>query len=263
MELPTDKIIAEKEHHIGWLIFNNPERRNAISLEMWQAIPVVLNDFESDPNIRVIVLKGAGGKAFVAGADISEFEKQRSTWEDVEHYDKQTQNAWKSLSTVSKPTIAMVRGFCVGGGVAIAISCDLRIASEDSQFAIPAAKLGLGYKYAGLKTLTDLVGPSFAKEVLFTARLFSSSEALTMGLVNRVTYNDELEKYTRDYCQTIARNAPLTVKAVKQIVREVVKPEGPDQELCARVVKGWFESEDYIEGRRAFMEKRRPVFQGR
>ncbi|MBF0276993.1 MAG: enoyl-CoA hydratase/isomerase family protein [SAR324 cluster bacterium] len=259
----TDKVIAEKEDHIGWLTFNNPERRNAISLEMWQAIPECISEFEADTQIRIIVLKGAGDKAFVAGADISEFEKQRSSKEKVEFYEQQTEAASKSLAEASKPTIAMIRGFCVGGGVGIALNCDMRIATENSQFAVPAAKLGLGYRYGGLKTLVDLVGPSFAKEIFYTARLFSASEALAMGLVNRVTANEHLEEYVRDYCKTISRNAPLTVKSVKKIVREIVSDQGPDLELCTHAVKECFDSEDYIEGRNAFMEKRFPVFQGR
>ncbi len=263
MQLSTTKVIAEKDDQIGWLTFNQPERRNALSVEMWQAIPAVIHEFEADPQIRIIVLKGAGNKAFVAGADISEFEKMRSSQENIEFYEQQTQAASESLSTALKPTIVMVRGFCVGGGLGIAIDCDMRIASEDSQFAVPAAKLGVGYKYGGLKTLVDLVGPSFAKEIFYTGRLFSASEALTMGLVNRVVPNDELENYVRDYCKTIARNAPITVKSVKQIVGEIVNDAGPDLDLCARVVKECFDSEDYIEGRRAFMEKRHPVFQGR
>ena len=178
MKLSTEKIVAEKDGHIGWLIFNNPERRNAVSLEMWEAIPQVIEAFDNDPEIRTIVLKGAGEKAFVAGADISEFEKVRSSRESTEIYEKAANAASKSISAASKPTIAMIRGFCVGGGLGIAINCDLRIASEGSQFAVPAAKLGVGYKENGLRTLVDLVGPSFTKEIFFTARLFSTNEAL-------------------------------------------------------------------------------------
>lgn len=263
MKLATEKIIAEKDEQIGWLIFNNPERRNAVSVDMWQAIPEVVRAYEADPQIRVIVLKGAGHKAFVAGADISEFEKQRASQESVDFYDQQTRMAWQSLSEVAKPTIAMINGFCVGGGAGIAVCCDIRIASEDSQFGIPAAKLGIGYRYSALKTVVDLVGPSFAKEILYTGRLFSANEALRMKLVNRVVPKNVIEDYTRDYCQIIANNAPLSIQAAKQIIAEIVKKEDSDMELCTQLVTQCFNSEDYIEGRRAFMEKRKPEFQGR
>lgn len=264
MQLSTEKIIVEKENHIGWLILNNPKRHNAVSLDMWQAIPEVLADFESDPDIRVIALKGAGHKAFAAGADISEFAEQRSSTESVAHYNQQADLAVQKLAACSKPTLAMVRGFCVGGGAGIALNCDLRLASEDSQFGIPAAKLGLGYQQRGLQKLVDVVGPAFAKEIFFTARLFSSQEAFGMGLVNRVVPNNVLADYVRDYCQTIAANAPLTIHAVKMIIAEITNPDKPiDHELCDRLVQECFDSQDYAEGRQAFMEKRKPVFQGR
>lgn len=262
MKRMTEKIIAQKEGMIGWLIFNNPERRNAVSVEMWQAIPQVIQDYEADPQIRVIVLKGAGTKAFVAGADISEFEKQRASQEAVDFYDRQTALAWQHLSDVAKPTIAMINGFCVGGGAGIAVCCDIRIASEDSQFGIPAAKLGIGYGYKALKTVVDLVGPSFAKDILYTGRLFSAGEALTMGLVNRVLPKNVIEAYTRNYCETIAGNAPLSIQTSKKIVAEIMKAEA-NVDLCNQWVAQCFNSADYIEGRRAFMEKRKPEFQGR
>ena len=264
MKLSTDKIIAEKDDHIGWLTFNQPEKRNAVSLEMWQAVPTVLADFEADPAIRVIVLKGAGNRAFVAGADISEFESVRDSAKNVEYYNQQSSLANKTLCTTNKPTIAMIRGVCVGGGVGITLNCDLRIASEDARFSVPAAKLGLGYGYGGLKQLVDMVGPAYAKEIFFTARLFSANEALAMGLINRVIPTNLLEAYVRDYCQTIAQNAPMTINAVKKIIAQIIDHDTPtDHEYCARLVQACFDSEDYIEGRRAFMEKRKPIFKGR
>lgn len=264
MELSTEKIVAKKEDQIGWLIFNNPKRRNAVSLDMWQAVPAVLDEFEADPNVRVIVLTGMGDKAFVAGADISEFEKSRNSAENVAYYNQQSGLANQRLYESKKPTIAMIRGVCVGGGVGIAINCDLRFASEDARFGIPAAKLGLGYGHGGLKQLTGLVGPAFVKEIFFTARLFSAGEALAMGLVNRLFSNETLERDVRDYCSAIAQNAPLTINAVKKIVAQITDHDQPtDLAYCDRLVQECFDSEDYIEGRRAFMEKRKPRFKGK
>jgi enoyl-CoA hydratase len=211
---PSERMIAEKDGAIGWMIFNNPERRNALSLDMWQAMPVILDEFERDPAIRVVVLKGAGDKAFVSGADISQFEKQRSSAESIAQYDKIAEAANAKLQECRKPVIAMIRGFCIGGGVGVALQCDLRIAADSSRFGVPAARLGLGYRWAGVKKLVDLVGPSFAKEIFFTARHFSAAEALTMGLINRAVPEAELESYVRSYCAMIAENAPLTMEAV-------------------------------------------------
>ncbi len=263
MMSPTERMIAEKDGAIGWMIFNNPERRNALSLDMWQAMPVILGEFERDAEVRVVVLKGAGDKAFVSGADISQFEKNRSSAESIAQYDKIAESAMGSLQRLRKPTIAMIRGFCIGGGLGVALQCDLRIAAETARFGIPAARLGLGYRWGGVKKLVDLVGPAFAKEIFFTARQFSAAEALAMGLVNRTLPEAELERYVRSYCAMIAENAPLTIEAVKGVVDELAKPGAQiDRARCEALVARCFDSQDYIEGRRAFMEKRKPVFAG-
>jgi enoyl-CoA hydratase/carnithine racemase len=262
--LVSSKMIFEKDGAIGRIIFNNPARHNAVSLDMWQAVGQIMGDFDSDPAIRVIVLSGAGGKAFVSGADISEFKEKRASAEAAEAYSKISEQARVALQETLKPTIAMIRGYCIGGGMATALACDIRIAAEGSKFGIPAAKLGLGYAYDGIKKLVDIVGPAYAREIFFTARQFTAEEALGMGLINRVVPDGELESYVDNYCATIAGNAPLTVRAAKQIVREALKDESRrDMELCKRVVAECFASEDYTEGRTAFMEKRRPVFKGR
>lgn len=263
MKLNTDKMIAEKEGHIGWITFNNPARRNAVSLEMWEALGVIVSDFQQDDNIRVIVLKGAGDKAFVSGADISEFEEKRNSPASEEEYAKKYALGSGMLYQLDKPLIAMIQGFCIGGGLAIALSADIRFATDDSKFGIPAAKLGLGYGYSGIKILSDLVGPSHAKDILFTARFMGAEEALRIGLINRILSRDELESTVRDYARMIANNAPLTVKTAKAAVREAIKdPEDRDLARIAKMVDECFDSKDYAEGRSAFMEKRKPVFIG-
>jgi len=260
----TDKMLSRKEGHVGYVIFNNPARRNAVSLEMWEATARILDDFGKDNDVRVVVLTGAGDKAFVSGADISRFENERANEEAIARYNQTVERANAAIYDYPKPTIAMIRGFCIGGGVGLALCCDLRICSDDSRFAIPAAKLGLGYPFHGLKKLVDVVGPSFAKEIFYTARQFDAEEARAMGLVNRVVKAAELEAYVKQYADTIGENAPMTIATTKFIIGEVVKDESKrDLAKCAAMVKKCFESDDYTEGRRAFMEKRTPVFTGR
>jgi enoyl-CoA hydratase/carnithine racemase len=259
----TDKLLSRKEAGVGIVTFNNPERLNAVSLEMWAATKSALDQFAADDEVRVVVLTGAGGKAFVSGADISKFGSERASPEAMRAYEVTTSATFDGIYEFPKPTIAMIRGYCMGGGLGLASCCDLRICSDDSRFAIPAAKLGLGYGYAGLKRLVDIVGPSFAKEIFYTARQFDAREALAMGLVNRVVPTAELESAVKAITDMICANAPLTIKAVKFTVGEVLKDEG--KRNVARVnemVDACFKSRDYVEGRTAFMEKRKPVFTG-
>jgi len=259
----SDKMLSRRDGHVGYVIFNNPERHNAVSLEMWAATSAILEEFAKDADVRVVVLTGAGGKAFVSGADISKFESERSNKENIDRYNVAVDKANTAVYEFPKPTIAMIRGYCIGGGVGLALCCDMRICSDNSKFGVPAAKLGLGYGYKGIKKLVDVVGPSFAKEIFYTARQFTAAEALTMGLVNRMLPEAELEKYVKDYAETISGNAPLTVDAVKYIVGETVKPESEQNlQKCADLVAQCFASKDYIEGRKAFMEKRKPAFTG-
>jgi len=262
--MATDKIQSKKDGGIGWLIFNNPEKLNAVSLEMSQAAGDVLEDFAADSAIRVIVLRGAGDKSFISGGDISTFEKERSTPESRANWEKIRSRARKLLATLEKPTIAMIRGYCLGGGMGWALGCDLRICSEDAQFGIPAAKLSIGYSANAIKNLIDLVGPSTAKEVLYTARRYTAEEALRLGLVNQVVPAAELEGYVRSYAETIANNAPLSILSSKTAVNELLKePSQRDMALVTRRVEAALSSQDHIEGRKAFLEKRKPIFTGK
>ena len=260
----TDKMLMTKDGAIGRMVFNNPARHNAVSLEMWEGAEAIIDDFARDPAIRVIAVSGAGGKAFVSGADISKFESERASEEAVKHYNVTTDRFHTKLAALTKPTIAMIRGYCIGGGVSLATGCDLRICSDNSRFGIPAARLSLGYGHKGIRKLMDLVGPASAKELFFTARQFTAQQALVMGLVNQVVPEAELEAFVDNYAKTIAENAPLTVTQVKRTVGELVKDAADrDIALTERLVAECFASEDYIEGRRAFMEKRKAQFRGR
>lgn len=264
MQLSTDKMQARRDGAIGWMIFNNPARRNAISLEMWEAIGQILGDYAADDSVRVVVMRGAGGKSFAAGADISQFAEQRNNAEAAERYSQISAGGRKALVGLGKPLIALIEGFCMGGGLGIAMHADMRMASDDSEFGIPAAKLGLGYHYSTLKPLVDLVGPSAAKLILFSGRRFKAEEALRMGLINQILPRAELEPAVVDLAGEIATNAPLTVEAVKATVGEIVKDRSDrDMGRIDRMIAACFDSQDYAEGRTAFMEKRKPVFTGR
>jgi enoyl-CoA hydratase/carnithine racemase len=262
--MASDKMLSRVSGAIGWMTFNNRARHNAVSLDMWAAAEVILRDFAADDAVRVVVLSGAGGKSFVSGADISKFEEERSNADAVAQYNKVTAGVFNQLATLHKPTIAMIGGYCLGGGLGVAVACDLRICSDTSQFGLPAARLGLGYSFDGLRRLVAAVGEAFAKEIVFTAERFDASRAAAMGLVNQVVPSTQLEAAVTAIAETIAANAPLTVTAMKRTIGEIAKdPDHRDIEMCREVAQACFDSEDYIEGRRAFMEKRKPVFVGR
>jgi enoyl-CoA hydratase/carnithine racemase len=265
IELTTTKIrAAVDEHGIGWVTFNNPARHNALSLEMWQGLADALERMQHDSAVRVAVMSGAGGKAFVSGADISEFGEKRATAAQKETYAETAGRANRALARFEKPLLAMIAGYCIGGGLATSLAADVRFASPDSKFGIPAAKLGLGYDYDGIAKLARLVGPSRARDILFSARTLDADEALRIGLIDfivpRETLNDEVVAYAR----RIAANAPLTIRAAKAAVA-VFERGGRSDEIAEvqRKVNACFDSDDYKEGRRAFMEKRPPRFNGK
>ena len=260
----TEKMLMRRDGAIGHMIFNQPEKRNAVSLEMWERAQEILDAFEADPEIRVVVLSGAGGKSFVSGADISEFESKRGTAEAQQHYNTQTAKVYERIERFPKPTIAMINGFCVGGGLNLACVCDIRICSDTLQIAMPAAKLALGYPFAAINRLKNIIGIANARHLMFTAQRVGAEDAYRMGFAQQLVAADDLEQIVTDYANTIAANAPLTVGAMKFIsVQTLADPADRDLDTCVSMVADCFASDDFKEGRRAFMEKRKPEFKGR
>ncbi len=263
-EATTEQVQAWLDGTTLHIRFNNPVRHNALSVDMWAAVPPLLRQARDDDRVRLVVFSGAGEKAFVSGADISQFEDMRAAREAVSRYEAMAEETLTGIHDFPKPTLACIRGWCIGGGVNVAIACDIRIAATDSVFSIPAARLGLGYRYSAMKNLVDLIGPGAAKDLFFTARRIDAAEAKSLGLVSRTCPPVELEALLAEYTKSLADNAPLTVAAGKAITREILKGS-PEQDLalCASLIRGCFESADYAEGRTAFMQKRKPVFTGR
>jgi enoyl-CoA hydratase len=258
------KILQSTADGVGVITFNNPEKRNAMSLDMWEGLGLALIELRDDPNVRVVILFGAGDKAFVSGADISQFEKTRHNAEASEEYSKKSAAQRALLADYPKPIIASIRGFCLGGGMQVAMSADIRIASDNSQFGIPAAKLGIAYGYDGLKHLVSLVGPSWARLIMYTGMRIDSAEALRIGLVDRVVPDAELWNATTEIARTISGNAPLAIKAAKITIAQVLKdPDKRDMDAIKAVSTACMDSEDFREGRQAFMAKRKPQFKGK
>ncbi len=258
------KILQGVADGVGVITFNNPEKRNAMSLDMWEGLGHALTELRDDSEVRVVILVGAGDKAFVSGADISQFEKTRHNAEAAEEYAKKSAAQRALLADYPKPTIACIRGFCLGGGMQVAMLSDIRLASDNSQFGIPAAKLGIAYGYDGLKHLVSLVGPSWARLIMYTGMRIDATEALRIGLVDRVLPDTELWGATMEIARTISGNAPLAIQAAKITIAQVLKDESKrDMDAIKAIGTACMDSEDFREGRRAFMEKRKPKFSGR
>ena len=263
-QLADGKILLDAADGIGTITFNNPEKRNAMSLAMWEALGEALTVLQDDPAVHVVLLSGAGGKAFVSGADISQFEKERHNAESSEIYARRSSAGRQVLASYAKPTIACITGFCIGGGLQLAMLADMRFAAEGSEFGIPAAKLGIAYGYDGLRNLVSLVGPSWARLLMFTGMRIGAAEALRIGLVERVLPAGEVLDAAMAVARTIAGNAPLAVKAAKFTIAQLLNdPDQRDMAAVAQIGADCMNSEDFREGRQAFMEKRAPRFTGR
>lgn len=263
-QFASGKMLADTESGVGLITFNQPEKRNAMSVEMWQGLSDILDEFAADDAIRAVVLTGAGHKAFVSGADISQFDAQRADASAQLEYDRLTSAGRAKLANFPKPVIARIRGFCLGGGLAIAMQADLRIAAVDSEFGIPAARLGIAYGFDMVQKLVQLVGPAHARMMLYTGQRIDAAEAQRIGLVNRVVADEELSDAVLEIARTLADNAPLSLLAMKRGVSESLRaPQERDMPALEAAIAACFDSQDYREGRTAFREKRSPKFEGR
>jgi enoyl-CoA hydratase/carnithine racemase len=257
------KVLVEKRGAAGWIVFDQPARKNAINGAMWRAIPPAMAQFDADPEVRCVVFRGAGTEAFAAGADISEFEKNRAERSSVSQYDDLLDRVLHAIQGSLKPSVAMIHGYCLGGGVEIALACDLRYCGQSAQFAIPAAKLGLAYNVEGHKRLIETVGHARAREIMFLGRRYNADEAFQMGLVHQVVPDTSLEYFVFETTKTLSENAPLAIANTKTIIEEYVKAKGaPDADRMRAAIERCAKSADYEEGRKAFMEKRKPKFTG-
>jgi enoyl-CoA hydratase len=258
------ELITRKESAVGWVIFSNPAKHNAVSHDMWTALPGAIAALDADPEVRLIVITGDGDKAFISGADISQFEQARGSAEAQAVYNQAVVDAYEAPVNCSKPVLAKIRGICMGGGLGLAAACDIRFAAEDAVFRMPAGRLGLGYNYTGIKRFTQILGAAGTADIFFSARTFSAADALGMGFVNRVLPLADFDREVAAYCRMVAENAPLTLAAAKFAIRQTgLDPEVRDLKQAAHMIEICFDSEDYREGRRAFMEKRTPKFTGK
>ena len=261
--MSVGKLVVEKRGAIGWIIFDQPAKRNAINATMWRGIAPAMTAFDADAEVRCVAFRGAGTEAFAAGADISEFESIRSNDAAVAGYDGLLDEVLHANQDSRKPSVAMIHGFCLGGGLEVALACDLRYCGRSAQLGIPAARLGLAYNIEGHKRLLETVGHAYAREIMFLGRRYNAEEAFHMGLVHKVLPDGELERFTSEVLGTLSENAPLAIANSKTTFEEYVKSDGaPDHAVMRRAIERCAASADYREGRSAFMEKRKPRFRG-
>jgi enoyl-CoA hydratase len=250
-----------KQGHVATIVFDNPAKFNAMNYDMWTGLPQRIQECVDDENIRLIVLTGAGDKAFVSGADISQFGERRNGGDADQAYNRATEAAYASVLDCPKPTLAKIRGICMGGGLGLALNCDVRMCSTDARFRMPAGRLGLGYAYAGVKRFTEIVGFAHTPDLFFSARIFGAEEARHMHLVQQVLAPDAFEAGVQAYIDQVCENAPMTLAAAKRALLELRKdPAQRDVALVQQMVQACFASQDYKEGRKAFAEKRKPDF---
>jgi enoyl-CoA hydratase len=256
-------LIIHRDGPIGRVVFSNPEKFNAMSYAMWAALPGALQDFDADPAIRLVVLEGAGDKAFVSGADISQFESQRTDAAAQARYNAAVEAAYQAPLRCSKPVVAKIRGVCMGGGLGLAAACDLRFCTDNSRFRMPAGRLGLGYGVAGVRRFLQVLGLQNTLDIFFSARVFDAGEALRMGFASRIEPVATFDAAVDAWCQSVAANAPLTLRALKLTANALIRePADRDMAAVEAAIAACYASDDYREGARAFMDKRKPAFKG-
>jgi enoyl-CoA hydratase/carnithine racemase len=258
------ELLLRREGAVATIVFSNLPKMNAVTYDMWCALPERIAELERDPEVRVIVIAGDGDRSFIAGADISQFETLRGTPDAQAEYNTAVERGYGAPMACAKPVIAKIRGICIGGGLGLAAACDIRICADDAVFRMPAARLGLGYSYGGVRRFMNVIGAANTADIFFSARKFDAAEALRMGFVSRVCTAAALDSEVSALCAMIAGNAPLTIAAAKFSIQQALKDPGErDVAVATRLVEECFASDDHKEGRRAFMEKRTPVFTGK